>query len=105
MDLEQLRQRLAEQVTVIDGWRIGKLNAVDGMAYAKRFAEVPKDAPEEATIEAYAFILSKCIQDESGSRNLDSDEGRALLYQLDMQTMRKLGEAAIAWNHGDAKKN
>jgi hypothetical protein len=105
VNIEQLKQRLAANVTVVDGWRLCKLNAVDGMAYSKLFADTPDDAPFEQVAVAYAFLISKCTVDESGQKHLDSDEGRALLRQLDRETFCKLGKAALDWNLGDAKKN
>ena len=105
MNLSQLRERAAQQITEVDGVRLKKLNAVDGMAYSKQFASVPKDAPPEETVTAYAFLLSKCVVDENGFATLDSDEGRDALRNLDFATFSKLGEAAIAWNLGDSKKN
>lgn len=105
MSIEELKQRLAAQVTVVDGWRLAKLNAADGMAYSKLFSDVPDDAPFEQLANAYAFLLSKCVVDDQGNKTLDSDEGRELLQRLDRDTFCKLGEAAIAWNLGDAKKN
>lgn len=104
MNLEQLKDRAA-QITEVDGVRIKKLNAVDGMAYSKHFAAVPSDAPPEETVTAYAFLLSKCVVDENGVATLDTDEGRAALRELDFATFSKLGEAAIEWNLGNSKKN
>jgi hypothetical protein len=105
VNLEQLKQRIAEQVKEVDGVRLAKVNAVDGIAYARRFSEIPADAPFEQTAEAYAFLLSKSIVDESGAKTLDSDEGRTLLMQLERAKFVQLGEAAIEWNLGDSKKN
>lgn len=105
MDLEQLKQRLSEQVTVVDGVRLAKLGAVDGFEYGKLFSGVQEDAPFEQVATAYAFLLSKSIVDEHGNKTLDSDEGRELLPKLDRTTFCKLGEAAIEWNLGDSKKN
>lgn len=103
--IEQLRQKIAEQATVVEGWRLAKLNASDGMAFSKRFADVPADAPFEQLADAYAFLLSKSIVTDGGQKELDTDEGRALLLQLERELFCKLGEAAIAWNIGEAKKN
>lgn len=105
MNIEQLKTRLASQVTEVDGVRIGKLNAVDGIEFSKRFSAVPEDASFEAMADAYSFLLSKTIVDEHGAKTLDSDEGRALLLQLDRATFVALGEAATSWNLADAKKN
>lgn len=105
MNLEQLKAKLAAQVMVVDGVRLAKLNAVDGIEYAKRFTDIPADADTAQMVDGYAFLLSKCIVDENGNRTLDSDEGRALLPQMERATFCKLGEAAIEWNLGDSKKN
>lgn len=104
MDLAALKERLSKQVTVVDGCRIGKLNAIDGLTYSKLFADT--DETDAAGVaNAYAFLLSKCLQNEAGERELDSDEGRSLLLQLERETFSKLGQAALEWNLADAKKN
>lgn len=105
MNLEQLRKRNADQVTVVDGFRIGKLNPVDGMEFSKRFSEIPEDAPFEQVAGAYAFLLSKCILSDEGRKELDSDEGRAEILQIDQETFVRLGEAANAFCLGESKKN
>lgn len=105
MNLEQLRKRIAEQVTEVEGVRIGKLNAVDGMEFSRRFSAVADDAPFEQVAEVYAFLLSKSIVTADGRKELDSDEGRAALLQLERESFVRLGEAAINWNLGESKKN
>jgi hypothetical protein len=75
------------------------------MTYGKRFQDIPDDADFALVAEGYAFLLSKCIVDDNGNKTLDSDEGRESLLRLDRDTFTKLGEAAIAWNLGDSKKN
>lgn len=105
MNIEKLKEHLAAQVLEVDGWRLSKLNAVDGMAYSRLFADAPDDAPFEQVAQAYAFLLSKCTVDENNRKTLDSDEGRELLQQMDRETFCKLGKAALEWNIGDAKKN
>lgn len=103
MDLEQLKQRLSEQVIVVDGVRLAKLSAVDGVEYSKLFSDVSEDAPFEQVATAYAFLLSKSIVDEHGNKTLDSDEARELLPRL--ATFCKLSKSALEWNIGDSKKN
>lgn len=105
MNIEQLKQRLASQVTEVDGFYLCKLCASDGYEYSKRFADIPAEADFEQTIDAYTWLLSKCVVTPDGKPKLDSDEGRELLRRLDARTMQRLAEAAIAWNIGDAKKN
>lgn len=105
MSLEQLKQQLASQVKVVEGYRLAKLNAVDGIEFGKRYENVSGDAPFEQVAEGYVFLLSKSIVTEDGRKELDSDEGRELLKQLERVVFCRLGEAAIEWNFDDSKKN
>jgi hypothetical protein len=105
VNVEQLKQRIAAQVTEVDGFRLAKLTAAEGIQFSQRASEFPSDAPPEQLVEHYAWLLSKCSVDERGERGLDSDEGRQTLARLDIATLTSVGEAAIDWNLGDAKKN
>lgn len=103
MSLAQLKQQLANQVTVVEGYRLAKLNAIDGREFGRRFGDMPDDAPDERLAEGYAWLLSKSIVNDDGQKELDTDEGRTLLLQLERAVFCRLGEAAVEWNF--AKKN
>ncbi len=105
MNLDSLRQHLAAQVITVEvdgkSWRLTKLGIVDGLAVNDFLVNMPTTEGEPTNpadlVKLYALLLSKSVVDESGKKELDSDEGRELLGQLSRDEMLRLGDAAMDW--------
>jgi hypothetical protein len=100
VNLESLRQRKPKITTVVleDGseWRVRKVSAATAIALSKVFlatGNTDPDSPEapiEQRLEAFSLFISKALCDEAGNLTLDTDEGRAELMNLDIDTLTEL---------------
>jgi len=116
MNLESLRQKILSQTKTVEvggaTYRIGKMSAVDGLevnAYLSGLEWVGEGESRTLKNKAdiarfYIVVLSKSILNDSGAKDLDTDEGRGLLSQLPQDELLPLGEAACEWN-GMQKKS
>ena len=115
MNLETLRQKIANQTTTIEvggeSYRVKKFGAIDGLAVNDLLSSMEMEGEGDGKIiknhqdliRLHALVLSKSIVDENGTKTLDSDEGRALL--ADLSDLVRLGNAVMDWCLPPQKKS
>lgn len=103
MNLESLKQRISTATPF--KWRgetihLRKIGAMDGakmVAYVEERKAQPTDAAKDRadTIDFHVTAISKSLADESGSLQVDSDEGRETLRQLPFDELVELGDLVL----------
>lgn len=107
MSLSQLKGLAAATTDVQyagQTWKVRKLSATEGVAIHKMLDGKPDDSPE--AIQAFfTEVIAKCVVEDDGTNQLDSEDGRATLAQVPLADLISLGEKCLDASGLTAKKN
>jgi hypothetical protein len=112
MNLETLKQHV-RKVTPKE-WQgqtvyLRKIGATEGVAMIAKIKaisseELNEERDRKETVEYYAFAVSKSLANEAGDLDLDTDEGRTLLAQMNFVELCELGTLVLTHNGFAAEK-